>query len=562
MALAIVPGQINKGASNANVTSFNTTLASGTTAGNLVVAIVDYGNNGTITKPANWVQAAGPQLNGTTQTGGIFYLPNCPGGATSYAWTLGTSGGVSWFIYEVSGADTVSPFDQKANTSGTSTAWVSGTTPTTTLANEIVFAGVCFNSGSAQTISGLTAGYTDDGMVHCSGATNNPNIDGIHQIISATGAQSASCTISASVGWIGVIATFKQAPVVVTTIPISAHAQWPNPVRIMQRPGGLAPMNPRITAYGPSNATTLTTAEMFFGEVAPIPSDTPVVSKNYGAWPNGPLRTTQRQSMLWAAHLAADTVSGGISENDLTAGNVSLFYGLVDQQATVIGAATGQFSTADAALSDGAASAQETFTATASPQTIVPGTATGQFTYSANALSNGMASSQETFSASASPSTIVPASATGTFTFSSGALSNGMAAAQQTFGPAALSNGMASSLETFSATATPVLTGGNLIVASATGQFTYTAQLLSNGMAQMLATFSAQATGVLVSGQLLTPVGAIVARVSPTGAITAGTVLSGTIAGGLQPGGIIQAGTAPQGTIVPGTKPDGTIVRD
>lgn len=113
----------------------------------------------------------------------------------------------------------------------------------------------------------------------------------------------------------------------------TAHGQWPNPLRITQRPA-ITPRDEHSIGSNNSNASTLIAAELFFGEVAPgSAQDTDVVTEAYGQWPN-PLRITQRSSMLWRSHLNADTVTGGIAENDLTQAALRNFYGLVDQTFT------------------------------------------------------------------------------------------------------------------------------------------------------------------------------------------------------------------------------------
>jgi hypothetical protein len=102
-----------------------------------------------------------------------------------------------------------SPADQTAtgNTSGsptTSTTILSGTTATTTQAEELWIASLAYKN-SAQSETGITSGWTKD--LEATLASNN-TMTMLYRVVSATGAASCQYTISSAQHWAGCVATF------------------------------------------------------------------------------------------------------------------------------------------------------------------------------------------------------------------------------------------------------------------------------------------------------------------------------------------------------------------
>lgn len=208
--MTIARVQYAKSATGGNTTSISATL-SATTAGNFLVAVVTIGGNQTPTPPASWVKAVGPISTEASPVTNIFiyYLENCASGITSVAFTL-TSNGANLAVWEVSGIATSSSLDQTASSANQATnPKDSGTTSATTLADELVIAGVTTHQGSTVTWSAQTAGYTNEAVVGSSGASNNPWTQPALLIVSSTGAQDYQATASLQNGGAGVIATFK-----------------------------------------------------------------------------------------------------------------------------------------------------------------------------------------------------------------------------------------------------------------------------------------------------------------------------------------------------------------
>lgn len=141
MAYTLVQSKAGKGNSGTSVSVSGLTA---TTAGNLLVMIVDGEKNPgdvTFTPPANWVQIGATQHQDVfiAISGTAYYYPNNPGGITSVAVTA-SSALSAWHCYflEFSGVTTSSPLDaQSVRTQMATTAPSSGNI-TTTQAGDLV----------------------------------------------------------------------------------------------------------------------------------------------------------------------------------------------------------------------------------------------------------------------------------------------------------------------------------------------------------------------------------------------------------------------------------------
>ena len=179
----------------------------GTTAGgNIVTSITQTGiPNGT------WVRAA--EAHNTSMTTEIWYASNLPAGAGT-AVTINQASFLSAaVVMEYSGILTAVPLDQIAlgNSVGTSLDAVTGTTATTTQANELWIGGIGY-AHSTRTLGTILNSFTSVDNAVTSNATsgNNAMVYAIERIVSAAGAASSGGTISSSATqWAGTIAAFK-----------------------------------------------------------------------------------------------------------------------------------------------------------------------------------------------------------------------------------------------------------------------------------------------------------------------------------------------------------------
>jgi hypothetical protein len=139
---------------------------------------------------------------------------NITGGASHTVTAADNGGGVDSLIIveEWSGAALTSAADQSVGATGTvSSAANSGASGTTTQADEVVIGAVAA-SGNRTFTAG--SGYSNGNKVN----TTFSSLFFESQIVSATGAQTATATISANVSWVCQVATFKQAAAAASTV--------------------------------------------------------------------------------------------------------------------------------------------------------------------------------------------------------------------------------------------------------------------------------------------------------------------------------------------------------
>lgn len=154
--------------SNFNTTSAVTSITVTCTAvgsGHLVCGFIcgtDASQTCTV-KDNNGVSATMvPNSSGVNDTNGnrswMYYAPNVSGAPTSYVATFSASTGtvVAITLQEWSGIATTSPLDQSNISNVASAATVTGTSVTTTQANELCFSGVIADTNSPGTISAGT----------------------------------------------------------------------------------------------------------------------------------------------------------------------------------------------------------------------------------------------------------------------------------------------------------------------------------------------------------------------------------------------------------------------
>jgi len=199
-------------------TSAGTTLVAtpsvGTTTGDLLVATI---RTRVTTAPAatvtgvtdsagnTWVKATSV-VSGSLSDGEVWYAANATSD-TSVTATVSVSSAVAFTVIEVAGAAAATPLDQTATKSGSSTAPSVGPTSPTTQANEIVIADIGWNT--SLTVTGQSAGYVTTQVEQSKVSSDNSGEQAAWQILSATGTPTYAATLSGSVAWTGVIATFS-----------------------------------------------------------------------------------------------------------------------------------------------------------------------------------------------------------------------------------------------------------------------------------------------------------------------------------------------------------------
>ncbi len=203
-------------------TTLTLTLPSGSTAGNLLIAVFEgFGSNSSTNAPGGWQNADEGSGNAQSRRSTIWYYQNNPGGISSVNFTLGS--GTTWSagqMMEWSGMDTLAPLDVFGRGSSTSslTDSVSGgdsNNDHTAYANEIAVTIFQEELTSASTVTMTPgAGWTNLGNTSATSATTQYTSDYKTGIASNNGTSETetSYVSSSAVGWEGIMATFAPAP--------------------------------------------------------------------------------------------------------------------------------------------------------------------------------------------------------------------------------------------------------------------------------------------------------------------------------------------------------------
>jgi hypothetical protein len=194
-----------------------------TTSGDLLVAVIRTRNTtvkapvSSVTDPASnhWVMATSV-TQGSQADQEIWYAANAAALTTAQSITVTVGGtaaassAIAFTVLDITGA-TTSPLDVIAHNGGATQPASTGTTVATGQASEIAIGDIGWNS-STVTVSGQTSSYTVLPIQNASVSGDGAGEQGAWQLLSATGAQSYSATLSSStVAWTGAIATFKLA---------------------------------------------------------------------------------------------------------------------------------------------------------------------------------------------------------------------------------------------------------------------------------------------------------------------------------------------------------------
>jgi Carboxypeptidase regulatory-like domain/IPT/TIG domain len=220
------------GAANASSgsSSLSASPTAATGAGDLLVAVIRTRNITTLA-PVSTVadSATNSWTRATSKSQGsgdeeIWYAASAHSLTTAQSVTVTVGGSaaastaIAFTVLDVSGAAASSPLDVVATNAASSGQTAStGTTATTTQGSEIAISDIAWNTASI-TVSGQTAGYTQLPTQTSKVTSSATGEQGAWQLLSTTGAQSYSATLSASAAWTGAIATFKTGTAPVPTI--------------------------------------------------------------------------------------------------------------------------------------------------------------------------------------------------------------------------------------------------------------------------------------------------------------------------------------------------------
>jgi autotransporter-associated beta strand protein len=203
--------------SGSSSTSFAVTLSAAPANGNTLVAVISTRGTaadrvtGITSTGATWARVA-QSTNSSGSTTEIWSAPVGSGAATGV--TIATvAGRCAGVVIEYSGILTASAVDQTAASPGaTSISPLTGTTPSTTQANELWIGGIGYRS-STPTLGSILNSFTSVASAQSTSNTpgNNAKVNALERIVSATGTASSGGTLDTSVAWSGAIATFKAA---------------------------------------------------------------------------------------------------------------------------------------------------------------------------------------------------------------------------------------------------------------------------------------------------------------------------------------------------------------
>ena len=189
------------------VSSVSVAFPTATKPGNLIIVFVrsKESQTATLTDSAGntYVQAVSQVQNSDGTQLRLYYARNILGGVNTVKATITTTSYHLWLaVYEYKGLSTTSPLDQTSSAQGRSAAPTTGATPTTTSANELIFAGFGFPSPTSASQSAGT-GYTLLQRDRTgAGATES-------KLVTSTGSYTATFNLGSSVNWSAVVATFK-----------------------------------------------------------------------------------------------------------------------------------------------------------------------------------------------------------------------------------------------------------------------------------------------------------------------------------------------------------------
>ena len=179
------------------------------TAGNLILAFVRMSTTSqtvTLKDSASntYVEAVTQVQSSDGSQVHLFYAKSIFGVANTVTATFSSSNNHPWLaIYEYKGLSTTTPLDQTAHGQGSNTAPNSGATPTTTSANELVFAAM----GLPSSYSGTQTAGSGYSLLQNDTATSPASNES--KLVTSTGSYTGTFNLGSSANWTAIVATFK-----------------------------------------------------------------------------------------------------------------------------------------------------------------------------------------------------------------------------------------------------------------------------------------------------------------------------------------------------------------
>jgi hypothetical protein len=212
MAWSNISGKVDTANGGGGTTTNTGTFGANVTSGNLLIVAVASGSNAV----TNVTDTVGTSYSnsGVTNNAYIYYGIAGGSGANTVSVTFSSASNfpILW-LYEFSGNASSSPLDKHTGTTGNSTAVNSGATATTTNASELLF-------GFLIPTADMSAGGDQSGWTVLHDHANSGSATQ-YEIVSSTGAYSATGTSTTSAAWTALIATF---------LPSSATTLDPGPI--------------------------------------------------------------------------------------------------------------------------------------------------------------------------------------------------------------------------------------------------------------------------------------------------------------------------------------------
>jgi hypothetical protein len=182
--------------------------------GNTLVAVVQARKSGSVLYSMSQTGATWTEAGSSSSTNvevSIWYANNVSGAGTSVTITGGTK--LAATIVEYSGLASSSVLDAVSGggNAGTSNAPDTGTTSTTAQASELWVGGMA--NVNTNTYSAQTNGFTEIAESATTGGSPATKSNSVYEekVVSTTGAANVGATLSGSVEWVGIIATFNAA---------------------------------------------------------------------------------------------------------------------------------------------------------------------------------------------------------------------------------------------------------------------------------------------------------------------------------------------------------------
>jgi autotransporter-associated beta strand protein len=284
----------------AGVASSSTTvnLSSAPVNGNTLVAVIcisqssSGGVSGISQSGVTWSKAATVAVGGGALGSGadteIWYAPVGSGAGTGVKISYSALYACAATVIEYSGLVAASPLDQTATSTGGSSPAVTGTTATTSQANELWVGGVSYENSSSLTgiQNGFTiAANTSERWFNLLGTEYYITAQALDKAVSTTGGAYTGGNLGLSTSWSAAIATFKVASYYTYTTNLSlAGSAAPNYTLIPSGTVTVAPTNLTVTATtntksydGTTSAAahpTITTGSIQPGDTAPVWTET------------------------------------------------------------------------------------------------------------------------------------------------------------------------------------------------------------------------------------------------------------------------------------------------